>query len=115
MIYTALILPDLEYGYQIYQVASQTNLNKLERVQLSAAQTITGLRSCCPKAIALFQADLRPLSLRRQTNSARYIAKLKSLGSFNRTSKFILQWPSNQRLKKDSPIGVMWKRGFFGF
>ncbi|GBN82338.1 hypothetical protein AVEN_200123-1 [Araneus ventricosus] len=73
---------------------------------------ITGLRSCCPKAIVLFEADVQPLSLTRQTNSARSIAELKSLGSFNRTSKFILQRTSNQRLKKDIPIGVMWKRGF---
>ncbi|GBN00522.1 hypothetical protein AVEN_51457-1 [Araneus ventricosus] len=115
MNYTALIRPVLEYGYQIYQVASQTILNKLERVQLSAARKITGLRSCCPKAIVLFGADLQSLSLRRQSNSARYIAKLKSLWSFNRTSKFILQWTSNQRLKKGSPIGVMWKRGFLDF
>ncbi|GFT71090.1 RNase H domain-containing protein [Nephila pilipes] len=90
MTYTALIRPVLEYGYQIYQVASQTNLNRLERVQLKAARIITGLRSCCPKAIVLFEADLQPLSLRRQTNSTKYIAKLKSLGSFHKTSKSFL-------------------------
>ncbi|GBM60736.1 hypothetical protein AVEN_147988-1 [Araneus ventricosus] len=66
MTYIALIRPVLECGYQIYQVASQTNLNKLERVQLSAAQIITGLRSCCAKAIVVFEADLQPLTLRRQ-------------------------------------------------
>ncbi|GBN21683.1 hypothetical protein AVEN_11166-1 [Araneus ventricosus] len=115
MTYTALIRPVLEYGYQVYQVASQTNLNKLERVQLSAARIITGLRSCCPKAIVLYEADLQPLSMRIRTNSVKYIAKLQSLGSFNRTSKFILQWTSNQRLKKDSPVGVMWKRGLLDF
>ncbi|GBM74337.1 hypothetical protein AVEN_122149-1 [Araneus ventricosus] len=53
--------------------------------------------------------------MRIRTNSAKYIAKLQSLGSFNRTSKFILQWTSNQRLKKDSPVGVMWKRGLLDF
>ncbi|GBM87897.1 hypothetical protein AVEN_31623-1 [Araneus ventricosus] len=58
MTYTAFIRPVLEYGYQIYQVASQTNLNKLDRVQLSAARI--------PKAIILFEADLQPLLLRRQ-------------------------------------------------
>ncbi|GBN80692.1 hypothetical protein AVEN_257969-1 [Araneus ventricosus] len=115
MTYTALIRPVLEYGYQVYQVASQTNLNKLKRVQLSAARIITGLRSCCPKAIVLYEADLQPLSMRIRTNSAKYIAKLQSLGSFNRTSKFILQWTNNQRLKKDSPVGVMWKRGLLDF
>ncbi|GBO23184.1 hypothetical protein AVEN_186304-1 [Araneus ventricosus] len=116
MTYTVLIRPVLEYGCQVYQLSSQTNLNKLERVQLSAARIITGLRSCCPKAIVLYEADLQPLSMRIRTNSAKYIAKLQSLESFNRTSKFILQWTSNhQRLKKYSPVGVMWKRGLLDF
>ncbi|GBM44159.1 hypothetical protein AVEN_257106-1 [Araneus ventricosus] len=53
--------------------------------------------------------------MRIRTNSAKYIAKLQNLGSFNRTSKFILQWTSNQRLKKDSPVGVLWKRGLLDF
>ncbi|GBM14786.1 hypothetical protein AVEN_10793-1 [Araneus ventricosus] len=76
---------------------------------------ITDLRSCCPIAIVLSEADIQPFSLRRQANSARYIAKLKPLWSFNRTSLFILQWTSNQRLIKDSPIGVMLKRVFLDF
>ncbi|GBN17810.1 hypothetical protein AVEN_95687-1 [Araneus ventricosus] len=112
---TALIRPVLEYGYQVYQMASQKNLNKLERLPLSAARIIMGLKSCCLKAIVLYEADLQPLSMRIRTNSAKYIAKLQSLGSFNRTSKFILQWTSNQRLKKGSPLGVMWKRGLLHF
>ncbi|GFX96855.1 putative RNA-directed DNA polymerase from transposon BS [Trichonephila clavipes] len=42
--HTTLVRPVLEYGYQIFQVASPTNLKKLERVQLSASRIITGLR-----------------------------------------------------------------------
>ncbi|GBN78621.1 hypothetical protein AVEN_156559-1 [Araneus ventricosus] len=53
MTYTALIRPVLEHGYEVYQGASQTNLNKLESVQHSAARIITGLRSCCPKDFSL--------------------------------------------------------------
>ncbi|GBM67093.1 hypothetical protein AVEN_67596-1 [Araneus ventricosus] len=77
MSYTALIRPVLEYGCQVYQVASQTNLNKLERVQLSSGRIITDLRSCCQKAIVLYEADLQPLSMRIRTNSVKYIAKYK--------------------------------------
>ncbi|GBM72003.1 hypothetical protein AVEN_167737-1 [Araneus ventricosus] len=79
MTYTALIRPVLEYGYQVYQMACQTNLNKLEIVQLSTARIITGLRSCCPKAIVLYEADLQPLSMRIRNNSAKYIAKLQKV------------------------------------
>ncbi|UYV74179.1 hypothetical protein LAZ67_11002330 [Cordylochernes scorpioides] len=37
--YTSLIRPILEYGYQIYGTASETNLKSLERIQLSAARS----------------------------------------------------------------------------
>ncbi|GFY45741.1 RNA-directed DNA polymerase from mobile element jockey [Trichonephila inaurata madagascariensis] len=39
--YITLIYPVLEYGYQMFQIASPTNLKKLESVQLSAARIIT--------------------------------------------------------------------------
>ncbi|GIX69280.1 reverse transcriptase domain-containing protein [Caerostris extrusa] len=45
--------------------ASNTNLQKLDRVQLSAARVITGLRNTCPNDRVLYEADLQPLSLRR--------------------------------------------------
>lgn len=108
--YTTLIRPVLEYGYQIYQIAAASNLKKLERVQLSAARIITGLRHCCPNDIVLYEADLKPLSLRRMVNCAKYIASLKSFGPYNRTSTFLSDWTNNQRLKKDSPLGFMWKQ-----
>ncbi|GBM04396.1 hypothetical protein AVEN_35578-1 [Araneus ventricosus] len=40
--YTSFIRPILEYGFQILQTASATNLKKLERIQLGAAQIIAG-------------------------------------------------------------------------
>ncbi|GFS81856.1 putative RNA-directed DNA polymerase from transposon BS [Trichonephila clavipes] len=46
--YLALIKPILEYCYPIYSCVSKTNLQKLERVQLSAACTLTGFHNSCP-------------------------------------------------------------------
>ncbi|GBM21681.1 hypothetical protein AVEN_248508-1 [Araneus ventricosus] len=51
--YVSLITPILEYGYQVYQVASDTNLDKLEKVQMSAARILTGLRGSTPSDIVL--------------------------------------------------------------
>ncbi|GIX95651.1 reverse transcriptase domain-containing protein [Caerostris extrusa] len=50
--------------FPVYCCASNTNLQKLERVQLSAARVITGLRNTSPNDIVLYEADLQPLSLR---------------------------------------------------
>ncbi|GFY14826.1 hypothetical protein TNCV_648691 [Trichonephila clavipes] len=58
--------PILEYGVPVYCSASVTNLQKLEKVQLSAARIITGLKDTCPRDIVLLEADLQPLSLSRQ-------------------------------------------------
>ncbi|GFY46698.1 putative RNA-directed DNA polymerase from transposon BS [Trichonephila inaurata madagascariensis] len=113
--YTTLVHPVLEYGYQIFQVASPTNLKKLERVQLSAARIITGLRYSCPTDIVLDEADIQPLTMRFEVNSYKYFNKIKSFGSSNRTSSFILNWTSNQRLKRGSPINYMRKHGFINF
>ncbi|GFY63154.1 RNase H domain-containing protein [Trichonephila inaurata madagascariensis] len=91
--YTTLVHPVLEYGYQIFQVASSTNLKKLERVQLSAARIITGLRYSCTTDIVLYEADIHPLTMRLEVNSYRYFNKIKIFvcGFLNRTS-LILNW-----------------------
>ncbi|GFW88261.1 piggyBac transposable element-derived protein 3 [Trichonephila clavipes] len=68
---TVLVRPVLEYGYQIFQVASPTNLKKLERVQLSTARIITDLRYSCPSDLVLYEADIQPLTMRFEANSYR--------------------------------------------
>ncbi|GFU80275.1 probable RNA-directed DNA polymerase from transposon BS [Trichonephila clavipes] len=63
--FISLIRPVLEFGIPIYSCASDTNLNKLERVQLCAARIITGLRYSCQIDIVLFESNLPSLSKRR--------------------------------------------------
>ncbi|XP_021002430.2 uncharacterized protein [Parasteatoda tepidariorum] len=101
--YLSLIRPILEYGFPVYSCASATNLDKLERVQLSAARIITGLKRSCPKEIVLFEADLQPLQTRRKANLTNYF-KLSRYGQHNRISLYLNNWRNNQRLKKNSPF-----------
>ncbi|GBM68455.1 hypothetical protein AVEN_5174-1 [Araneus ventricosus] len=102
--YISLIRPILEYEYPIYCCASDTNLQRLERVQLSAARIITDLRNSCPKDIVLYEANLQPPSLRRMTNLVKFYNKLYSLDSRNRTFAYLKVWCNNQRLKANSPF-----------
>ncbi|GBO44959.1 hypothetical protein AVEN_149317-1, partial [Araneus ventricosus] len=81
-----------------------TNLQRLERVQLSAARIITGLRNSYLKAIVLYEAKLQPPSLRRIPNLVKYYNKLYSLDSRNRTSAYLKDWCNNQRLMRKSPF-----------
>ncbi|GBO30650.1 hypothetical protein AVEN_228656-1 [Araneus ventricosus] len=104
--YIALIRPILEYGLPVYFCASDSNLQKLERVQLSAARIITGLRNSCPNRIVLYEADLQPLRFRGGAGLEKYFNKLIGYGSHNRTSLFLRVWKSNQRLKKNSPMSL---------
>ncbi|GFW25254.1 reverse transcriptase domain-containing protein [Trichonephila clavipes] len=83
--------------------ASVTNLQKLEKVQLSAARIITGLRNTCPRDIILFEADRQPLSFGRRACLTKYYNKLRSLDSRNHTSA----WCNNQRLRRNNPFSQM--------
>lgn len=102
--YLALIRPILEFGFPIFCCASKTNLDKLERVQSSAARIITGLRRSTPSEVALYEANLQPLHSRRQACLVKYYNKLSSYGQSNITSKYLNNWTSSQRLKKNSPF-----------
>ncbi|GFW35171.1 reverse transcriptase domain-containing protein [Trichonephila clavipes] len=99
--------PILEYGVPVYCSATITNLQKLEKVQLSAAWIITGLKNTCPRDIVLFKVDLQPLSLRRRACLTKYYNKFRSLDSQNRTSAYFKDWCNNQRLKRNSPFSQM--------
>ncbi|GFU05153.1 RNase H domain-containing protein [Trichonephila clavipes] len=104
--YVSLIRPILEYGFPIFCCSSDSSLQNLERVPLSVARIITGLRNSCPKDIVLCEADLQPLSLRRNASLVKYYyGKLSGLGFQNRTSKFLRSWSSHQKLKRGSPFG----------
>ena len=94
----------LEYGQQIYSSASASNLRRLDRVQQSAGRIITGLRHSCPGEIVLFEADLLPLNMRRETCLMKYFSKLLSYGAQHRTADYLLHWTNNQRLRRDSPF-----------
>ncbi|GFV57530.1 putative RNA-directed DNA polymerase from transposon X-element [Trichonephila clavipes] len=76
--FISLIRPVLEFDIPIYSCASDTNLNKLERVQPCAARIITGLRYSCQIDIVLFESNLPSLSKRR-------IYRLTSPFSYART------------------------------
>ncbi|GFY40075.1 hypothetical protein TNIN_3741 [Trichonephila inaurata madagascariensis] len=49
-------------SFKFYQVAPASNLDKLERVQLSAASVITG-STIATRGGILYEADLQPLML----------------------------------------------------
>ncbi|GBL99150.1 hypothetical protein AVEN_64140-1 [Araneus ventricosus] len=103
--YISPIRPILEHGYQVYQVAYDTNLDKLERVQLSAARIVTGLRGRIPADMVLYEADLQPLRLRSTPNLTKYFSKLFSYNNQQRTANILRSRHNNQRLKKSSPLG----------
>ncbi|GFW88203.1 RNase H domain-containing protein [Trichonephila clavipes] len=91
----------------VYCSTSVTNLQKLEKVQLSVARIITVLKNTCPRHIVLFEADLQPLSLRRRAWLTKYYNKFRSLDSRNRTSAYFKDWYNNQRLRRNSPFSQM--------
>ncbi|GBO11427.1 hypothetical protein AVEN_29703-1 [Araneus ventricosus] len=102
--FQTLIRPILEYGFPIYCCASKSNLKKLEKIQLSAARIITGLKRSCPSVIVLYEADLQTLHIRRQVSLVKYYNKLSSIDQSNKTDRYPKNWTRYQRLKKNSPF-----------
>ncbi|GFU06745.1 putative RNA-directed DNA polymerase from transposon BS [Trichonephila clavipes] len=100
--FISFIRPVLEFGIPIYSCASDTNLNKLERVQICAARIITGLRYSCQIDIMLFESNLPSLSKRRLYSLTRYFNKLYSYNEQHRTSAYLHAWINNRRLMKHS-------------
>ncbi|GBM10269.1 hypothetical protein AVEN_49991-1 [Araneus ventricosus] len=84
--FQALIRCILEYRFPIYCCASKSNMEKLEKVHLSAARIITGLKRSCPSIIVLYEADLQPLHVRRQASLVKYYNKLSSIDQSNKTA-----------------------------
>ncbi|GBO45007.1 hypothetical protein AVEN_4812-1 [Araneus ventricosus] len=102
--FLALIRPILEYGFPIYCCASKSNLEKLEKVQLSAARIINGLKRSCPPVIVLYEADLQPLYVRRQASLVKYFNKLSSINQNDKTARYLNNWTYYKRLEKNSPF-----------
>ncbi|GFU47755.1 putative RNA-directed DNA polymerase from transposon BS [Trichonephila clavipes] len=100
--FISLIRPVLEFGIPIYFCASDTNLNKLERVQLCAARIITGLRYSCQIDIVLFESNLPSLSKSRLYSLTRYFNKLYSYNEQHRTSAYLQARINNRRWMKQS-------------
>ncbi|GFV67764.1 uncharacterized protein TNCV_4624441 [Trichonephila clavipes] len=62
-------------GVQVYQVASASNLDKLERVQLSATKVITGLHNSCPRDFVYYDVQHRTSSCMSNGNDNRRLKK----------------------------------------
>ncbi|GFT23115.1 putative RNA-directed DNA polymerase from transposon BS [Trichonephila clavipes] len=102
--YTTLIRPVLEFGFAIFFNASDSNLKKLERIQLTAAGIIVVLRNSCPNNLVLYECDLQPLDMRKNYCLTKYFNKLLSYGDQLRTSQYLKHSKDNQRLKQNSPF-----------
>ncbi|GFW00038.1 uncharacterized protein TNCV_3568281 [Trichonephila clavipes] len=79
-----------------------SNLKKLERIQLSAARIIAGLHNSCPNNLVLYECDLQPLDMRRNYCLTKYFDKLLSYCNQDKTSQYVKHWKDNQRLKHNS-------------
>jgi ribonuclease HI len=104
--YKTLVRPLLEYAIPTWCSASPTQLEKLDKVQSSAARIICGLRNTCPSEVAEFEANLLPLKYRRTIILENFILKRTNTTEYHRTGSYINRWSQTNRLKKQSPLSV---------
>ena len=71
-IYTALILPKIEYASFLFGDAAKTHLTKLDRIQYEACRIILGVMKCTPTIKLEVEANILPLELRRRKQLTEY-------------------------------------------
>ena len=76
MFYIAYIRSKLEYGCEVFSMASSKELDKLYRLQNSAIRLIIGARKTTPILSLEVESHLSPLKLRFSYRSSKYYLKL---------------------------------------
>ncbi len=88
-VYYALIRSRLDYGAELFNSASVTQKKRLDAVQCKALRIILGLPKTTAAEVVLMEAGEKPLQIRRELASAKFLAKCKQLSS---------QCPLNQEM-----------------
>ena len=78
LLYKSLIRPKLDYGAEVYACAAKTNLNRLSTVQHKALVIALRALPNTPLDILEQEAGIEPLNLRREEQSLKYLARVKS-------------------------------------
>ena len=65
-IYKCFILPVLEYASEVWDGFSQSDIQRLESLQLEAARIACGLPVFCKKEYVYLESELEPLETRRE-------------------------------------------------
>ena len=78
-IYTALILPKINYASFLYTHASITQLTKLDRLQYAAIRIILGIHRFTPTFKLEIEANILPLNIRRKRILLQYGTRVSCL------------------------------------
>ena len=87
-LYTALILPKLDFGSPLFSTAAKSHLIKLDRIQYSAIRVILGILRPTPVAKIEAEANIMPLKIRRNKLLINYGCRTMQISN-HPTSTFI--------------------------
>ena len=99
-VYTGAVRPIMEYATTSWATASNTNKNKLDKVQNVALRAIVGAMKTTPIKEMEKRADLEPLELRRTFKVLTQTEKIRRLPGHPLHKK--LAAPTKNRLKRQS-------------
>ena len=87
--YIAHIRSKLDYGSILYNTASKTNLQKLDKIQNCAMRLITGGLKTTPILALEAETSIAPLQLQRERLIIKQYIKLQYSEGFNQTVKIL--------------------------
>jgi hypothetical protein len=102
--YTSIIRPILEYASPIWGNCSNSNIEKLEKIQARACKIILGATSSTRNEDIVKEAKLSPLINRFKFSLSRIINKIKCSNGQHIGKTILENYDNIMRLKRSSPL-----------
>jgi hypothetical protein len=99
-LYTALVLPKLDYGSFLFATACHSTLAELDRIQYEAIRIMTGALRCTPTHMLEAEADIMPLHLRRRQLLLQYGYGIASVPSHPVRELLLSYFPIQDHLRQ---------------
>ena len=102
MVYRALVLSKLNYGAELYAVASKTRLDPLDKIQNNCLRMILGAERSSPIMSLELESNFPPLDIQRMNLQLLYFNRLRQIpGHLSMTS--LLHTPTHARWTAQHP------------
>ena len=101
-LYIGYVRAIFDYSAPLQATASSSNQEKLNRKQSQAVHFVCGALRSTPTSACEIDANIEPLQIRRERNTALTLERFKRMDKSNPCRKMVDSWNPTERIKKTS-------------